>query len=263
MKSYKPVHVRVVDNTVMTKDTVLLTVEKPLGFNFNPGQFVMVGLWGKGECPLSICSSPWDSHLQLCIRRVGDLTKSLTEKQMGEKIGIRGPFGNGYPIAPYMILVGGGSGIASLRSLIRSAIYYYSIKNINIIYGAKTPDDLYFEEELFEWGNQPNANKCITVDNDGSGLYSVGLVTEYINQDNLVLQGIIGQYLAMVCGPEIMMKKSVEKLLDLGVKKEKIFVSMERYMKCGLRVCEHCRLEGYHVCVDGPVFRYNIIENYL
>ena len=180
-----------------------------------------------------------------------------------DELGLRGPYGKGYPLNDFIdreiLIVGGGVGLAPLRSLILALFNRVSdFKKIIICYGARTPSDIIYKSQIKEFDQPKNVQLRLTVDNgDSKWKGNVGLVTTIL--DKLPLK--IGEAIGIVCGPPIMMKFSTLKLLDLGFKEENIYLSMEKNMSCGLGKCGHCRLGKYYACKDGPVFKYAEIKD--
>lgn len=229
-----------------------------------PGQFVQVSLFGVGEAPISVTSSPSKKgSFELCVRRVGMLTEKMHQLDAGSKIGIRGPFGQGFDIDSLkgkdILIVGGGIGIVPLRSLIN-----YVLDNrddfgrLIICYGARSPQELIYKEELSQWEVDPNVEYHVTVDN-GSPEWkgNVGVITTLIPSLELDLDNTI----AAVVGPPIMYKFALMALKTKGVKDENIYLSLERRMKCGIGKCGHCQINHSYVCQEGPVYHYPDIKN--
>jgi len=198
--------------------------------------------------------------------KAGTMTSALHEMKAGEWVGLRGPFGVGYALGDFVgkeiLIVGGGVGLAPLRSLFFALAHRLdSYERIVFCYGARTPSDIVYKDAVLnEWPKlDPKISFRMTVDKgDDSWKGNVGLVTTTL--DNLDLW--IGNSNAVVCGPPIMMKFSTFKLIDLGYKPEQICLSMEKNMSCGIGKCGHCQLGKYYVCKDGPVFSYDQIKDF-
>lgn len=232
--------------------------------NHDPGQFVQVSLFGVGEAPVSICSSPTQlESFELCVRRVGRFTTALHWLKPGDEIGIRGPFGVGFPVIPLegndVILIAGGLGIAPLRSLI-----HYIIDNrrdfgkVDILLGCRDPESMLFCDELEFWRKRLDINFSCSVDRaapDWQG--NVGLITALIPGVHLEPLKTV----AVVCGPPVMYRFVIQELLKKGIAERHIYLSLERHMKCGLGKCGHCQIENLYCCRDGPVFNYAEIKN--
>jgi len=263
MNEYIPLQAEIVDIDIESPNTYLISL-KPLddaGFDYKPGQFVMVSVFGLGECPISITSSPTRKTLQLCIRRAGKITNGITDCRVGDVLGLRGPYGNGFPIEKMkkdIIIAGGGSGFATLRSLVNYIVdRRKAFGEVAVAYGARTRQDLYFMQEYKSW-QQAGIEVGITVDiGDESWKGNVGLVTALIDKFRLMAGS------AAICGPPVMINAVAEKLMDRGFDHSDIYVSMERHMKCGVGKCEHCMIGPYHACQDGPVFSYDKIKSVL
>jgi len=242
--------------------TFLLSPGEPL--EFEAGQFVQLTVPGVGEAPFTPSSSPHEKGtLEVTVMKVGRVTEALHKLKKGQKVGLRGPYGIGYPLNEFrekeILIVGGGVGLAPLRSLFLVLLHDINrYKKVLLCYGARTPQDLIYKESLKRWGKKERVGLRITVDKrDREWEGKVGLVTTLL--DNLTLD--LKNSIAIVCGPPIMMKFSTLKLIDLGHSPENIYLSMERNMSCGLGQCGHCMLGKYYVCKDGPVFKYSQIKD--
>lgn len=230
----------------------------------DPGQFVEASLFGIGEAPISIASSPTQRHsFDLCVRAVGKVTNAMHKLESGDEIGIRGPFGVGFPVRILegndLLFVAGGLGIVPMRSLIN-----YVINNrrdfgkINILLGCKTPKDMLFGDEVEEWQKRLDVNFSCTVDRaDPEWAGNVGLITSLIPGVTLDPN----RTFAVVVGPPIMYKFVIKELLAKKIPERQIYVSLERHMKCGLGRCGHCQIEDIYCCQDGPVFSYDKIKH--
>ncbi len=234
-------------------DLQLLGKQKSL--NFKPGQFVLAGLPGFGEAPFGICSDMAEKNFfQLCIFKVGHLTNELAKLKVGDKMTIRGPFGNGWPKLPKnknILIVAGGRGIIPLRSLILDK---KRENKLQIFYGSRSYDILLFKNEIKEW--QKTNEVAVTLDKGrfGWGGYN-GVITVLFDKVK-----IIDNAATFLCGPPVMFKFVLPKLKEHGFKDEDIYLSLERRMHCGVGVCEHCACGSYYVCQDGPVFQYSRIK---
>lgn len=241
--------------------------DKKLGENFNykPGQFMQISLLGVGEAPISITSSPTrKGFLEFTIRAVGRVTRAIYQLKGRDKIYIRGPYGNSFPFEEVqgkdLYFIAGGIGLPPLRSVINSVFDRRNdFGRVTILYGARTPDELCFKKELERWRKIRDTKVLVTVDNPNSQWQGhVGVVTTLWDKADISGSGGI----AYVCGPPIMIKFVVEKLLRSKFKDEHIYVSLERYMKCGIGKCGHCNIDEKFVCLDGPVFTYNQIKRF-
>ncbi|MDQ7821461.1 MAG: FAD/NAD(P)-binding protein [Candidatus Eremiobacteraeota bacterium] len=229
-----------------------------------PGQFVMVSLLGVGEAPISVSSSPTKRRsFELVVRKAGRVTTALHRLEAGDEVGIRGPFGNGFPIRYLegndLLIVAGGLGIVPIRSIIN-----YTIDNrrdfgkVTILLGCRTPKDLLFSDETDKWNHRLDVMFECTVDRgDAEWDGNVGLITSLI--PGITLEP--DRTFAIVCGPPIMYKFVIAKLLEKGIPERQIIVSLERHMKCGIGKCGHCQIHNYYCCQDGPVFTYDKIKN--
>jgi NAD(P)H-flavin reductase len=234
--------------------------ELATGFDHHPGQFIMLSVPGTGEAPISISSSPTrPGVLELCIRRVGRLTNALYRLPPSGLVGIRGPYGNGFPTEHMegndLLLVAGGLGMAPLRSLL-----WYAIDNrdhfntITLMYGARTPADMLFRDELVSLADRADVNCLLTVDADPSGTWAkhVGFLPTLFDHASIDPATTY----AAVCGPPVVYRLILARLLDLGFTKDRILMSLERRMKCGVGKCGHCSVGYKYTCVHGPIFTY-------
>lgn len=232
---------------------------------FTPGQFNMVYLHGVGEVPISIVSDPEDDHcFDHTIRVVGRVTEGLSQLKAGDHVGIRGPFGRGWPLhaaeGKDIVIVTGGLGCAPVVAVIN---YIFRRRDhfghVTILQGVKHHHDLIWREQYAQWAQQPDTTVALAADNSGSdsSLFE-GNVVQLFSRVELNPENSI----AMLCGPEIMMKFSIEALLGRSYKDSDIWVSMERNMQCANGMCGHCQVGPLFVCRDGPVFRYDEIAEW-
>jgi NAD(P)H-flavin reductase len=261
--SYLPLQAEIVDIDVESPNTYLISLVLPSGvdFSYKPGQFVMVSVFGLGECPISITSTPTRGSLQLCIRLAGRITNGITDSRIGDVLGIRGPCGNGFPLDRMkkdILIAGGGSGFATLRSRINYIVDRRdSFGKVAVAYGARTRQDLYFMQEYKGW-QQAGIDMSVTVDIGDEGWKgNVGMVPALIGKFNLPAGS------AAICGPSVRINAVASKLMARGFDHSDIYVSMERHMKCGVGKCEHCCIGPYHACQDGPVFTYDRVKEVL
>lgn len=270
MAKINPYHPRPVELIKVTEESPLIktfTMTAPSDFRFLAGQFVEISVPGKGEAPFTPSSSPYETDcIEVSVAKVGGVTEMLHSLQPGATLGLRGPFGKDYPLEKFagkdILLVGGGVGLAPLRSLFLSLIHDLTRFNkIRFCCGSKTPQDFIYKEHVFDHWHKIDPRVCLrlTVDrcDDNSWKGQTGVVTKTL--DNLDLE--IKNSVAVVCGPPIMMKFTTFKLLELGYQPENIYLSMERMMVCGMGHCQHCGIGKYLVCKDGPVFAYEQIKD--
>ncbi|MCC6777726.1 MAG: FAD/NAD(P)-binding protein [Hyphomicrobiales bacterium] len=236
------------------------------GAPFAPGQFNMLYVLGVGEIPISFSGDPASGpELRHTVRAVGAVSTALAQLRPGDTIGLRGPFGTGWPLAAAagcdVIVVAGGLGLAPLRPAIyRLLAERDRYGRINILYGTRSPDDILFLAELTKWRRDLDIGVEVTVDHAaGDWRGQVGVVTSLIPRAAFAPTDSI----AMVCGPAIMMRFTAAALSQAGVRDEAIYLSMERNMKCAVGVCGHCQLGATFVCKDGPVLRYDRIRDIL
>lgn len=262
---YLPIKSEILDviTETPTIKTFVLKPEKP--FSFKAGQFVEVTVYGLGEAPFTPSSNPIEKDkIEVSIMNVGKVTAALHAMKKGERVGVRGPFGAGYPIDSFkgkeILVVGGGCGFAPLRSLMY-AFFNRSgdFKKLFFRGGCKTPQELVYRNETAAWMKRKDLDLKLTVDKgDSSWDGHVGLVVSILeNIDMNFREGV-----AIVCGPPIMMKFTTLKLLGMGFKEENLYLSMEKNMSCGIGKCGHCRLGHFYCCKDGPVFPYDKIKNF-
>jgi len=262
---YVPFSVKLIDKKRETYNTHTLTFKAPdNSFTFIPGQFNMVFIPGIGEAPISLSGSPQKNHeIVHTVRNVGAVTLKMVQASVGDELGLRGPFGQGWPVEAVkqkdLILITGGIGLAPLRPLIYQLLENRNDYNkITLLYGARTPRDLLFQSELKEWLARFDVQVEISVDRDEADWKGhVGVITRFIAGSDFDPNNCA----SMVCGPEVMIRYSIRELVSLGVKDSNIYVSMERNMKCGVGHCGHCQYGGVFVCKDGPVFAYDSVKN--
>lgn len=256
----------IIDAKKLTEKEKFFRIALPGGkdLGHQPGQFVQVSIFGVGEAPISVCSSPTQrGYFDLTVREVGMLTEKMHELEAGDKIGIRGPFGKGFDVDSFkrrdILVIGGGIGIVPLRSLINYIIDKREDYNrLIILYGAKSPSELLFRDELKVWEDREDIEYHITVDRgDKNWKGHVGVITTLIPPLELDLDNTI----AAVVGPPIMYKFVLMALRSKNLADRNIYMSLERRMKCGVGKCGHCQINNVYVCQDGPVFNYEDIRD--
>ena len=269
MKTYK-VYESVITNIVELTATEKLFHLKIIDpreaelFSSLPGQFVMVELPGFGEIPISISSSTLlKGHIGLCIRKAGKTTKMLHKAKLGTKVGVRGPFGTHFPMEQMVgyniLLIAGGIGLAALRA----PIYWVNehradYKDVSILYGTRNPDQILFDYDFDLWRKVYQYNLHLIVEkSDGSWPGKVGLITDLFNEVKI---DPLNTY-AIVCGPPVMFKYVCTHLNKIGVPMNRMFVSLERRMHCGMGKCCRCMVGSTFTCVDGPVMDYWTVMN--
>lgn len=245
-----------------TRDTFTLELDPVEGtrFTYAAGQFTMLDAFGVGEVPISISGDPTrPGPLEHTIRDVGAVTHALITAPTGAVLGVRGPFGTSWDVADGMggdvVLVAGGIGLAPLRPALLELLGHRDRYNrVVLLYGARTPEDILFGDELRTWAKDFGVVVEVTVDNGQHAWRGkVGLVTQLVPRAGFDPR----HTLALVCGPETMMRFSAAALVDRGVPTDRVRLSMERNMKCGVGLCGHCQLRELFVCVDGPVLTYD------
>lgn len=230
-------------------------------FPFEPGQFNMCYVFGKGEIPISISGQPDHSQTLIhTVQDVGAVSHAFCELQPGHTFGVRGPFGRGWPMhkakGKDLILMAGGLGLAPLRPVIYEVLAHReNFRRVVLLYGARTVDRLLFEEELRQWRQRFDLEIMVTLDIAQPTWHGhVGVVTSLCRPASQMID--IPETVAFVCGPHIMMRFSVKELRRWGIADENLFISTERNMKCALGHCGHCQFGPYFLCKDGPVFSY-------
>ncbi|MGD0777691.1 MAG: FAD/NAD(P)-binding protein [Candidatus Solibacter sp.] len=252
-----------------TSDTFTLALEPADGAacsRFSPGQFSMLYVFGVGELPISISGDPEEpGRLIYTVRSVGQATHALVSRKPGEIVGVRGPFGGCWPLAEArgkdVVLVAGGLGLAPLRPAIYQVLRHREdYGRLIVLYGGRSPRDLLFRKELAAWARQPDTQVLSTVDYGGlSWRGHVGVVTTLFRYVRLQPARTV----AMLCGPEIMMRFVTRELESRGLQESDIYLSMERNMKCAVGFCGHCQYGRYFICKDGPVFPYSRVRSLL
>jgi NAD(P)H-flavin reductase len=234
-------------------------------FEFDPGQFNMVSLFGIGEIPISIVNDPVDSHyFEHTIRVVGRVSRGMEKLQPGQQVGIRGPFGRGWPLSQAVgqdvLLVTGGLGCAPLVSVVRYLLRRRDrFSRIFILQGVKNSYDLIWRDQYEAWSREPDVQVLLAADvASGDWPWRQGLVTELLGQLELRPE----RTQVMLCGPEMMMMATIALLRERGVADDRIWLSMERNMQCGIGQCGHCQVGPKFVCRDGPVFCYAEVADF-
>lgn len=263
---YQPVNGEIIDIIDESPTIKTFVVEPDKPFKFQTGQFVELTLPGEGEAPFTPSSSPAVAdRMDITIMKAGRVTGLLHQCKKGQKIGIRGPYGNGHPVGDFVgkevYIVGGGVGLAPIRSLFLALVdRIRDFKSVVCRFGAKTPEDFIYKKALFgPWQKINGVDIKLTVDEaNGQWKGDVGVVTKILESNDVNVKNAV----AVVCGPPIMMKFATLKLLDFGFAPKDIYLSMEKNMSCGFGKCGHCMIGKYYVCKDGPVFSYQQIKNY-
>lgn len=267
MKNCKTCDYKLKEATVLAtdrlcRDILALRIKLDKGsLSFKPGQFIMLSLFGYGEVPVAVTTTPdVKEHFEVAVRDVGTVTRAINRLRAHDKVGIRGPYGNGYDFKDMhgkdITVIAGGLGIAPLRSLIEYAKNHPKVfKSFQILYGAKNPDEVLYDQELFAC--ERFANTMLTVDEPkGHWHGETGLITKHVDKLR-----ITPDMRVIMCGPPIMYKFMIPEIEKFGIPDEHIQVLMERRMKCGVGKCQHCTFGDKYVCLDGPVFKYADIKN--
>ncbi|HUV66743.1 MAG TPA: FAD/NAD(P)-binding protein [Sedimentisphaerales bacterium] len=263
--AYLPYPARIIRTLPQISDHQLFQIrfddeQRAKDFTYRPGQFVMLSVVGTGEAPFSISSSPTrPGIIELCVRRIGHVTDALFRQPPNALVGVRGPYGNGFPIEKLegndLLLVAGGLGMAPLRSLLWYALDNRAkFKTVTLMYGARNPDEMLFKYELLSLVDRADVKCLLTVDKDASKMWKarVGVVTGLF--DDLEIDPT--HTYAAICGPDVMFRFVLEKLLERNFSKDRILMSLERNMQCGVGKCGHCMIGYKYTCLDGPIFTY-------
>lgn len=253
----------------------LLKFPREINVNdIKPGQFFEVSIFGQGEVPISVSDVFGnDNSILLCIANVGTVTEKIHSLKIGDTVGVRGPFGNGFPMSSFkgsnIILLGGGIGLAPLRSVIS----YFSnnidfFGKLEIFYGARSSKDLIYKDELKQWRLKQNIIIKVSIDNpekDWKG--NVGFVTQFLDLNfsdkSEILSSVdkeFKQTKLLICGPPLMMDAAIKAVRNIKFPEANVYLSLENRMKCGLGKCGHCNIGSKYVCVDGPVFRLDELK---
>ncbi len=250
-----------------TPDVKTFRVVTPDGkkaFEHMPGQCAMLSIPGVGEAMFSITSSPTNTEfMEFSIKKCGCLTSWLHACEVGQMVTIRGPYGNGFPVetafkGKNMLFIAGGIGLAPLRSVINYVrAHREDYGTVDIVYGSRSMDDLVdFKEIEEEWKNEKDFNVFLTIDREQEGWNGhVGFVPAYVKEVNIPTDRT-----AILCGPPIMIKFTLQALLELGFNKEQVYTTLEFRMKCGVGKCGRCNVGNKYICKDGPVFRMDQLE---
>jgi NAD(P)H-flavin reductase len=263
---FRPEPARIVRTYYLTDDVKffqvrLVDMEKALSFKYKAGQFAMVSVLGTGEAPFCLSSTPSrPGLLEFCIRKIGSVTNALFQLKENALIGLRGPYGNGFPVDDMrgkdVIIVVGGLGVAPLRSVL-----LYCLDNrdqfgkISVLHGAKKPSEMIFRDEYFSLKERGDLDCHLAVDKDDTGAWqeNIGVVTTlFPHLKNVDAENTF----SLVCGPPVMYKFVIKELLKLNIPKNQILMTLERRMKCGVGKCGHCAIDYIYTCLDGPVFTY-------
>lgn len=268
MSPYLPREAEVVRHTAESADTFTLQLRLTDGapYRFSPGQFNMLYLFGGGEVPISIVTDDAETGLLThTIRSLGRITQGLARLRPGDRVGLRGPFGRGWPMVTAegkdVVVVTGGLGCAPSVSIIHHVLAHpEDYGHLNILQGVKHTDDLIWREQYAAWAALPEVTVLLAADVAGPDWQGhVGLVTALFEQLTLHPQRTI----AMLCGPEIMMRAAADGLHFRGLPADAIYLSMERNMQCGVGHCGHCQTGAHFVCRDGPVFAWPEVRELL
>jgi NAD(P)H-flavin reductase len=261
---YKPIRaelLEVIEESPLIKTFILEPEEE---FSFKTGQFIELSVDGIGEAPFTPSSSPLiTDKLEVTVMKTGYVTEYMHKLKPGGYMGIRGPYGRGYPVDKFygkeVLILGGGCGLAPIRSLLYALEHVVDkLEKVTLCYGSKTPSDCVYKPLFARLNRIEKFETLRTVDRpDEEWNESVGVVTNLLNKIHINIERSI----AVVCGPPVMMKFGTIRLLEMGYKDEQIYLSMEKNMSCGLGKCGHCMMGEFFVCKDGPVFTYNELKD--
>ncbi|HET6816473.1 MAG TPA: FAD/NAD(P)-binding protein [Mycobacteriales bacterium] len=248
-----------------TSDTTTLLLEPVdrTGLEFEPGQFTMIGRPGFGEVPISISGdSARPGMLEHTVRAVGDASAAIARTRRGDTLLVRGPYGRGWDVEAAaghdVLVVAGGIGLAPLRPVVLDVLARRDLfRRAFLVVGSRTPDQLLYPRQMEQWRGRFDVDVDVTVDAADAGWRGhVGVVTDRLPRLDLDPLSTF----AFLCGPEVMMRVTADALCALGVPAAQVRVSMERNMKCGVGMCGHCQLRELFVCLDGPVFGYDVVQ---
>jgi sulfhydrogenase subunit gamma (sulfur reductase) len=235
-------------------------------FDYRPMQFIELTVFGVGEAPFGLCSSPTRAgSFSTTVRAVGSVTNALHQLGAGDQIGVRGPLGNGFDPQTVkgrnLLFIAGGIGLPPLRSLIWNVLdRRQDYGDVTILYGARTPTDLVYKPLLKEWEKRDDLKFLVTVDQgDETWQGRVGMVPTLFEPAQVTVEGTT----AFVCGPPIMIRFVVLELERMGFGPDAIVTTLERHMKCGVGKCNHCAIGHHYVCMDGPVFNFQQIKQFM
>jgi len=261
---YKPIKAKLLE--VITESPTIKTfiMEPEEDFSFKTGEFIELTVDGIGEAPFTPSSSPLETEkIEVTVMKTGYVTEYLHKMKPGDTLGIRGPFGRGYPVEKFydkeVLILGGGCGFAPIRSLLYNLeAISNKLRKVTLCYGSKTPDECIYQPYVDQLKNTPKFEVLRTVDEPNeSWTESVGVATVLLDKVKVDVENSI----AVCCGPPIMMKFGTIRLLELGYKNDQIYLSMEKNMSCGHGKCGHCMMGKYFVCKEGPVFTYDEIKD--
>ncbi|MBY9013019.1 MAG: FAD/NAD(P)-binding protein [Candidatus Lokiarchaeota archaeon] len=246
-------------NDIKTVELKFQNEEEYKAFDYIPGQYAEISIIGKGECPIGIASSPTEEGtIKFTIKKMGTVTSSFHNSEVGDTIGVRGPLGNGWPMEELkgknIVVIGGGFAFSTLRSLVLYVLdekHRKDYGDLTVIYGNRDSSEVLYRDVLEEWEKRDDINVVLTIDREEEGwTRKVGFVAAIVKEvapspDNAV---------AIICGPPIMIRTAVDELVKVGWKDEQILNSLEMRMKCGIGKCGRCNIGSKFVCIDGPVF---------
>ena len=262
-----PVIGEITDIRIDTPDVKTFRVVTPDGkkpFRHRPGQCAMLSIPGVGEAMFSITSSPThEEYMEFSSKKCGCLTDGLHSAEVGQQVTVRGPYGNAFPVdtefaGKDMLFIAGGIGLAPLRSVINYVRHYRDrYGKVDIVYGARSKEDLVdYREIIEEWIKDEGVNVHLTIDREQEGWDGhVGFVPNYVKE-----LGFSTDKTAILCGPPIMIKFTLAGLIELGFSKEQVYTTLEMRMKCGIGKCGRCNVGSKYICKDGPVFRFDELD---
>jgi NAD(P)H-flavin reductase len=260
---YLPMKGTVREANELSKDVKSFSIDLPEGLDYRPGQFVMVSVFGAGEAPISITSTPGlTKGLELCVRTVGRVTAAINRLQTGDSIWVRGPYGKPFPMdtgTRDVLFVCGGIGIVPIRPLINLMMADPKRRRrVSIIYGCRNPFEVLLMKEIESWSER-GAQVVLTVDScDDRWKGCTGVVTEHLGKAKADFKDCT----AYICGPHVMIQAAMRDLSFMGMPDERIITTLEAHMKCGVGKCGHCYCGGKLICEDGPVFSLAEIKKY-
>jgi len=257
--NYIPIEAKIIERTSLSPDVVGFKL-KINNFSFHPGQFVMASVVGFGEVPVGITSSPAEKGtIEIAVRAAGMVTKKICGLEVGDPVGVNGPFGNGFDLSKIkgrdVILISGGIGMMPLRSLVKHIEKNKKlVRSLTILNGGRSPEHLLYKDEYKKWEKFAQVENTVdTCNKDWEGC--IGMVTKLYDRIKVKPGSVM-----IVCGPPVMYKSVITRFAGKSIADKDLYFMLERNMKCGIGKCQHCTCGKLYTCLDGPVFSYDQIK---